>query len=192
MATSNRSNIAVPKIEIPEWEGIVGKSFDITGFKKYCKSLKFDNWKPKFIVLHNTAIPSLAERPKGFSKQNIDNLEVFYRDVQKWSAGPHLFIDDKQIWVFTPLTVPGVHSPSWNKVSWGVEMLGDYETELFNKGRGAKVRNNTVAAISILNGIADIPANTLKLHHEDPKTTHKCPGQHVAKEDVIQFVEKYS
>jgi len=94
-------------------------------------------------VLHNTASPSLQQRPNGLTHQHILNLERFYRDTQKWSAGLHLFVDDRQIWVFTPLTVSGVHSPSFNKLALGVEMLGDYAKEEFNTGRGLKVQKKT-------------------------------------------------
>ena len=108
------------------WKPIVGLSFSPADFDRYCHSLTWNAWRPSFIVLHNTGSPTLAQRPEGFTKVHIDNLVGYYRDTQKWSAGPHLFIDDKQIWVFTPLTMSGVHSPSWNKVSLGIEMLGDY------------------------------------------------------------------
>ena len=86
---------------MPDWKGIVGNSYDANGFDSYCHALRWSAWRPSFIVLHNTAAPTLAQRPNGFTKQHILNLEGFYRDTQGWKAGPHLFIDDKQIWVFT-------------------------------------------------------------------------------------------
>jgi len=170
------------------WKGIVGSSFTPEEFDNYCHTLQWTAWRPSFIVLHNTAVPSLAQRPKGLTKQHILNLESFYRDTQKWKAGPHLFIDDKQVWVFTPLTVSGTHSPSWNKVALGIEMLGDYEREPFNNGRGLKVRQNTVAAIATLSAILGIDAQTMRIHREDPLTTHACPGKNVRKLEVIQEV----
>ncbi len=174
---------------MPGWKGIVGKSFNPEDFDGYCHTLQWTAWRPSFIVLHNTGAPSLAQRAKGLSLQNIKDLEVFYRDDQKWSAGPHLFVDDKQIWVFTPLTVSGVHSPSWNKLSFGVEMLGDYEREDFSAGRGLKVRRNTVAALATLSAVLGLDPHTMKLHREDPLTTHACPGKNVRKLEVIQEVQ---
>ncbi|GAC1497167.1 MAG: hypothetical protein NVS1B13_26920 [Flavisolibacter sp.] len=169
------------------WKGIVNKSFSPYEFEAYVSSLTFepDGWKPKFVVLHNTQNPSLADDPDGFTNQKILNLQSYYRDDQHWSGGPHLFIDDNAIWVFTPLTVPGVHSPSWNAVSWGVEMLGDYDIEPFDDGRGLFVHDNAIAALSVLHRALDIDPRTLRLHHEDPKTTHHCPGKNVIKADVI-------
>jgi len=174
---------------MPDWKGIVGKSFGVEDFDAYCHTLQWLAWRPSFIVLHNTGIPSLAQRPKGLTQQNIRDLEAFYRDEQKWKAGPHLFVDDKQIWVFTPLTVSGTHSPSWNKLALGVEMLGDYEKESFSAGRGLKVRRNAVAALATLSAVLGLDPHTLRLHREDPLTTHACPGKNVRKLEVIQEVQ---
>jgi len=171
------------------WKGIVGRSFTSDEFDVYCHTLQWNAWRPSFIVLHNTATPSLAQRPAGLTQQNILGLEAFYRDTQKWSAGPHLFIDDRQIWVFTPLTVSGVHSPSWNKVALGVEMLGDYETEDFDGGRGLAVRQNAVAALATLSAVLGLASDTMRIHREDPLTTHACPGKNVRKLEVVQAVQ---
>lgn len=171
------------------WKGIVGISHSPADFDNYCHQLQWTAWRPSFIVLHNTAIPSLAQRANGLTQQHIKDLERFYRDTQGWSGGPHLFIDDKQIWVFTPLTLSGTHSPSWNKVALGIEMLGDYEKEGFDSGRGLKVRRNAVAAMATLSAILGLDPHTMRLHREDPLTTHACPGKNVRKLEIIQEVQ---
>jgi hypothetical protein len=173
---------------MPNWKGIVGNSYAPDEFDRYCHELQWTAWRPSFIVLHNTGVPSLGQRPNGFTKQHIKNLEGYYRDTQKWKAGPHLFIDDRQIWVFTPLTVSGTHSPSWNKVALGIEMLGDYDKDAFDTGRGAKVRDNTIAAIATLSAILGLQPTSMRIHREDPLTTHACPGKNVRKLEVIQRV----
>ena len=170
------------------WKGIVGKAFTAKEFDVFCHELQWTAWRPSFIALHNTASPSLAQRPNGLTQQHIKNLEAFYRDKQKWKAGPHLFVDDRQIWAFTPLTVSGTHSPSWNKTALGIEMLGDFESEAFDSGRGLKVRKNAVAAMATLCAILGLDPNGIKLHREDPLTTHACPGKNVRKLAVIQEV----
>lgn len=170
------------------WKEIVGRSFTPKKFHDYCHTLKWTGWHPSFIALHNTGSPSLAMRPDGLTATHINNLVSHYRDKRGWSAGPHLFVDDKQIWVFTPLTTQGVHSPSWNNIALGLEMLGDFQTELFNSGRGAKVRDNAVAAMASLSEVLGLDPHTMRLHKEDPATTHACPGANVKKLDVIQRV----
>jgi hypothetical protein len=95
-----------------------------------------------------------------------------------------LFVADDLIWAFTPLTVSGVHSPSWNNVAWGVEMVGDYAVEPF----GDAVRNNAVSALATLHALCGLDPNSLRLHKEDPETTHDCPGKNVSKDAMIQDV----
>jgi len=172
------------------WKGIVGASFSPDAFDKYCHSLQWLAWRPSFVTLHNTAVPSLAQRPAGLSHQHILNLQAYYRDTCGWRAGPHLFIDDHQIWVFTPLTLSGVHSPCFNKVALGVEMLGDYAKEPFDSGRGLLVRRNTVAALASLHAVLGLDPTTLKLHKEDTCTTHVCPGKKVRKSEVIGEIQE--
>jgi N-acetylmuramoyl-L-alanine amidase CwlA len=174
---------------LPNWKGIVGTSFSPEEFDSYCHALRWSAWRPSFIVLHNTAVPSLSQRPHGFTKQHILNLERYYRDEKRWKAGPHLFIDDKQIWVFTPLTLSGTHSPSWNKSALGIEMLGDYEKDAFDSGRGLKVQRNSIAAIATLTAMLGIEPDTMRIHREDPLTTHTCPGTKVNKLKFIQAVK---
>jgi hypothetical protein len=171
------------------WIEIVDQNFTPEEFDAYCQTLRWTSWRPSFVVLHNTGVPSLKQRPQGLTEEHIQGLVSYYRDDQDWHAGPHLFIDDRQIWVFTPLTVPGVHSPSWNRLALGVEMLGDYEGEAFDSGRGAQVRENAMAALATLHDVLGIDVNTLKLHREDPRTTHACPGKNVRKLEVIQAVQ---
>lgn len=172
-----------------QWKPIVGLSFDAPGFDVYAKSLAWTSWRPSFITLHNTATPNLAQRPNGFEKKHIQNLVGYYRDTNGWSAGPHLFVDDRQIWVFTPLTTTGRHSPGFNQSAIGIEMLGDYATDSFDTGRGAAVRKNAVCAMASLCGALGLDPATIKLHKEDPQTTHDCPGKKVSKSAIIAEVK---
>jgi hypothetical protein len=142
--------------------------------------------------LHNTAAPTLQQWMSGPTtpQQRILNLEAYYRDQMGWSAGPHLFIDNQLIWAFTPLTTSGVHSPSWNHVSWGIEMVGDYSQESFDQGPGAAVADNAVKALATLHTLMGLDPDTLKFHKEDPGTTHNCPGSNVNKPNIIARVRQ--
>lgn len=171
------------------WKGIIGQAFTADSFDQYLHGLVWNAWRPSFVVLHNTAAPSLEQRPNGLTIKHIQNLETYYRDEKHWKSAPHIFVDDRQIWVFTPLVVSGTHSPSWNKLALGVEMLGDYSKESFSEGRGLKVRQNTVAAIASISAVLGIDPETMKLHKEDKRTTHNCPGDNVIKSEVISEVE---
>src|ERR1044071_168093 len=171
------------------WKGIVARGFRPQEFKDYVGTLTFSDWRPQFVVLHNTSSPRLSQWHSHSGEERMRNLEAYYRDEQGWSAGPHLFIADDFIWAFTPLTTSGVHSPSWNAISWGVEMVGNYDSEDFGQGPGAAVAANTVFALAILHTALPIDPRPLKFHKEDRRTTHDCPGRNVDKASMIARVE---
>lgn len=173
------------------WKGIVNRAFTAQQFADYVAGLNFSHWRPQFVVLHNTGAPTLAQwHGPTPPQQRILNLEHFYRDTKGWSAGPHLFVADDLIWAFTPLTTSGVHSPSWNAISWGVEMAGDYSREDFDQGAGAAVAANTVLALATLHTALSLDPQALKLHKKDPRTTHDCPGHRVDKARMIARIEE--
>lgn len=184
------------------WRGIVGKSFKTpTDFAAYVDTVSFGLWRPRFVVVHNTSAPDLATYAKWQARGNpsdeqwMKNLEGYYRDQQNWSAGPHLFVTPKSICAFTPLNVPGTHSPSWNSISWGVETVGEFERDPFDGG----VRDNLIAALGVLHmkaGLTPLPYQVgqrgLHLHKEDVHTTHKtCPGKHIIKADLVASVQSW-
>src|ERR1700722_9266570 len=88
------------------WKGIVGKGFTANAFDDYVRELVMDDWKPTFVVLHNTSEPRLTQWHSTPGDQRMRNLEEYYRNPDPhtgkppWSAGPHLFIADDLIWVF--------------------------------------------------------------------------------------------
>ena len=78
----------------------------------------------------------------------------------------------------------------FNGPGFGFEMLGDYDKDSFNSGRGLSVRKNAVAAIATLSAILGIDPSSMKLHKEDPLTTHACPGKNVIKAEIIAEVQQ--
>ena len=174
---------------------IVGKFFTPSEFAEYVKDLDLGSagWTPSFVVRHNTGSPTLAQRPDGLTPQHVLNLQSYYEGLG-WHAGPHLFIDDHHIIVFSSLLHPGVHSPAWNSVSFGVEQLGDFGPEDYNSGRGLLVQQNAIAAFAILSHYAGIDSHSMRDHREDPITTHKdCPGDtcHDGKVAFMDAVHDY-
>jgi hypothetical protein len=168
------------------WQGVVARGYTADEFKAYVEAIQFKDWKPEFVVLHNTAVPRFDQWHDVPGARRMAGLVGYYRDDQKWSAGPHLFIADDLIWVFTPLTTHGIHAPSWNEISWGVEMVGDYDHEELS----IEVFNNTISALTTLHKKIDKPAQSLRFHKEDPATTHRsCPGHNVDKTEFVQILD---
>lgn len=178
-------------------------------FRRRVAGLSWSKWRPSKIVWHNTAAPTLAQWIKTADEDRaagripgitrIRNLNAFFRDNNGWSGCPHLFIANDFIWEMNVLTSPGVHSPSWNGSSIGIEMIGDYDTESADSGNGLMVKRNTVFATAILceaigleptSGNVDqhhATTGTIFLHKQDWKTTHDCPGKHMA-DDKAEMV----
>lgn len=180
---------------------IIARQFTADEFSTYIDGVTLTDWTPTLIVLHNTYNPTLKACPDGFNDDRIENLHQYYQfqvdngpgKPKGWSGGPHLFVDQNGVWVFNPLDRHGVHSPSWNKVAWGVEMLGDYSTESFDDGPGLDVQKNAVAALAAMFrklGIDTVDNDNFKLHREDTLTSHKgCPGSNVDKQSVMTAVQ---
>jgi hypothetical protein len=183
------------------WNDFVGKPFTREEFADYVNKLTWTPkvWnpdkpqKPKGIVLHNTAAPTLAQWAETGPKHEarIRNLRTFYEMTQKWHGGPHLFVSRDWINIFDGLLERGTHSPSFNASHFGIEMVGDYDSEAFDSGDGAKVRDNAVFATAVLClKFGWDPEKVIKFHKEDKKTTHDCPGKNVVKADVVKRVKE--
>jgi hypothetical protein len=175
------------------WAGIINRAFTAENVGAYLRTLPRPTFV-RFVVVHNTGAPSLATY-RGYAarktpisdSQWLRNLEGYYRDKQKWKAGPHWFVTPNKagLLAFTPSTVPGTHSPSWNSQSLGVEMVGDYQVEPFDAG----VQRNVIALLAELHIWLRLDPNTIRFHREDVKTTHKdCPGKNVDKAKLIAAV----
>lgn len=169
-----------------EWIPIVGRSFTAFDFLMYVDQLSFSAWKPSLVVVHNTASPKFADWHAVDGASRMRGLQKYYQE-QGWHAGPHLFVSDDLIWAFTPLTSPGVHSPSWNAISWGVETTGDWDSEIVP----TELYENLIAVLAAIHRAAGLdPETALKFHHEDPLTTHKsCPGANLRKDDLVTRVK---
>jgi len=163
------------------WTEIVGRRFSATELETYVRAQQFSTFRPKFVVVHNTAVPAVKDRPHGFTPQHMLNLVAFYRG-KGWSAGPHAFVDQNGTWIFTPITAQGVHSPSWNGTSLGVETLGDYESERFED----PIKGNLLDCLTVLHDVLGLDPHELRLHREDVQTSHKtCPGKNLNRRELV-------
>ncbi len=165
-------------------------------FKAHVSTLDFSSWRPIGIVWHNTASPNL-KRWHDYSRQHwMVGLESYYKGMG-WNGGPHLFCDDGPdgIGLFNPLNRRGTHSPSYNAQYIGIEHVGDYNVEDDDSGAGLRVKTNGIIATAILCASLGIPANGthIKLHKEDPRTDHDCPGKNMARDKAksIALVNEY-
>lgn len=169
----------------------VGKVWTTESFDEYLNKIAAPLWANK-ICLHHTAAPSLAQRPKGLTIQHIINIRDYYKNNLGWNRGPHLFIDEDQIFGMTPLAVKGIHAASFNSNAIGIEVLGDYDSENPLSGRGNECWETAAKTVNALAKWLDIPINTTTLlfHRDDPKTSKTCPGTKVKKDWFIKLCQE--
>ena len=183
----------------------IGKGLTPPEFEAYVSGYNFGSVPPDYVVLHHTAIPStLAARyptgavwdtnEAGLSTQAIynkrqrqlDNLMRYYRDTKAWPAGPHLFIDERWIWLFTPMYDVGVHAAQGNSYrdsrrklhySLGIEVIGYYERVAWPAAVARNVSGAVAALVKRLHtfGYIDKPwAGGIGSHRMYNKP--QCPG----------------
>ncbi|MCW2315327.1 hypothetical protein M2322_000861 [Rhodoblastus acidophilus] len=172
---------------------ITPRGFTAAEFAAYCSGLRWaKGWRPSFVTLHNTGAPNLAQwlhfgLGKAQGVQRVRNLNAYYQRLG-WHSGPHLFVAPDFIWLACDLEADGVHASCFNRTSIGVEMVGDYASDAFDSGDGAKVRDNAVAAVAAIYGALRVKTDSLRFHRECLKDHHACPGAHVDKADFIARV----
>ncbi len=132
----------------------IGQALKADEFTAYVQNYNFGQIPPDFIVLHHSAIPGTvaAHVPNstlwdggedGLSEDQIKQrrlgklagLREYYRTQLFWDAGPHLYIDDRYIHLFTPMSEIGIHAKWANSFkpggklhySIGIEVIGYYE-----------------------------------------------------------------
>jgi hypothetical protein len=172
------------------WENFQGLALTRDQTAAKIAALKWTDWRPSGITLHNTAAPTLDQWAESGLNHDarIRNLESYYENELGWHAGPHFFVSRNFInWFSDPLS-PGVHSRCWNSTRFGIEMVGDFDSEEFNSGDGALVRDNAIFLIACLNKKFGFDPADLTFHRECKLDDHACPGSKVSKADVIARV----
>lgn len=169
----------------------VGLIWGKTALPEYLKNLEKPGWC-RAVTLHHTGAPDLSCRPKGFKMQHIYNLKDFYQNQKRWSAGPHLFVDDDEIFGLSNLLKRGVHAVSFNSFAIGIEVLGNYDVEDPGSGRGLQCWTTAASATKALLHWLNLPVNTetVLFHREDPTTKKMCPGKKVSKEWLLDLIDK--
>jgi hypothetical protein len=173
----------------------IGKVWTPASLAEYLEGRAVPSWIDS-ITIHHTAAPSLAERRRGFTIQHIRNIQDFYmRPKSKggaggWSSGPHLFIDDDEIFGMCDFRSKGIHAPSFNGRSLGVEVLGDYDIEDPHSGRGKACWKNTAETVRVLLKWLGLKKNasTILFHRDDPTTKKSCPGKLIDKKWFLDLI----
>jgi len=197
----------------PEKFLYIGRGLTADEFTSYVQSYDFGKIPPDYLVLHHTANPCTlaAPFPNGLAwdggeaelsdeqiyqkrLRGLLNMREYYRVTMHWDRGPHLYIDDRYIWLFTPMYEVGIHAKEGNSYrdghkqlhySIGIEVIGYYEHTTWSEPT-ARMVGHAAAALKRRLGTFELcykpgPAHTPSAHvnsvasHRDFNKP-QCPG----------------
>ncbi len=171
---------------------IDGRVMSASEFVAYIEGLEMPEPLPTRFFLHHTWKPT-RESWRGHS--TILAMKRYYeqqlwRDAQGrlregWTEGPHLFVADDGIWLFSDIRFDGVGVYGHNYRTRHLEMVGDYDNELPS---GATLRN-TIVALGVLHEKLGLDIRNLCFHRD--YSSKSCPGWAVQKEWIIPHVERW-
>lgn len=183
----------------------VGKCFPTAAlFMDYLETIKFGAWRPAFVTMHHTGGPNLKTwqgyGPRGITdEQWMKNLASYYGKSKAeggpadgpWRSGPQFFFTPKNFCVLSLPDRKGVHARSFNANSWGVECVGDFDSEPFT-AELAERYGTGLACLHIAAGLSPddflLKQRGLHFHRDDPLTTKTCPGKKVSKAYMVNLV----
>lgn len=160
---------------------IVNRKLSLDEFRAYIENFNFGLLSPNKIVIHHTWRPTKADW-KG--ETTLLGVKKYY-EGKLWSAGPHLFIAEDGIWLFTPMNKTGIHAGTGNYRSIGIEVVGDYDVEKWT----GKTKENALGAIKALCGVLGITTENIKFHND--YSTKSCPGHAITKEWLFRELNLY-
>lgn len=108
----------------------IGRALSPREFSAYLAGYDFGPIAPDYLVLHHTAIPTLAQWTAGEAGLSLAQIMGKRRTTGSWTldgmrdqyigkgwiSGPHLFIDERWIWLFSEMRDFGVHA------AWGIRI----------------------------------------------------------------------
>lgn len=196
---------------------IVGKNLNLNDFRKYVTEYNFGSIKPTSIVLHHSWSPIKAGQdpftPTGEKRwtwngaPGVASLKKYYEN-KGWAAGPHMFIAEDGIWLFTPMNEVGIHAAegnaTWTRLgkdftgfrgpigsklksySIGIEVVGDYDVDRWT----GETLKNVLGVLKFLMGNLNISTESVYFHR-DFITAHKsCPGYAITKDWLFAELAK--
>ncbi len=190
------------------------------------QSYDFGKVPPDYVVLHHTANPCIqaAAFPGGkawdggeagmtneqiYQKRlrSLLGMREYYRVNLQWDRGPHLYIDDRYIWLFTPMYDIGIHAKEGNSYhdaaghlhySIGIEVLGYYEHVRWPEPV-ANMVGHAVAAIKQRISTYELAYKPGPVHqpnaHVNSVSSHRdynkpaCPGAAITEDFYVQALQ---
>ncbi len=149
----------------------------LSAFEAYVAGVARPAWCSK-LCNHNTYKP---DETTWRGTTSMQALVTYYRDVQQWTSGPHLFLAahapdpaDTGIFQLTPITHKGTHAGVCNSDSLGIENVGD-----FNARPPTPEQYTLLLTVNrLLLAHWGIPPASVVVHNEC-MTGRVCPGKYL-------------
>lgn len=151
---------------------IVNQRLSLNEFRHYIKEYYFGAQPANKLVIHHTWKPT---KELWTGQQSILALKGYY-ERKGWKAGPHLFIAEDGIWLFTPMRNNGIHAGILNPRSIGIEVVGNYDAEVWS----GNTKINALGAITFLMKQLRLENDDIYFHRDI--SGKSCPGQAITKE----------
>jgi hypothetical protein len=143
---------------------------------------------------------------KAKRKPQLDAIMRYYRDSKGWTTGPHLFIDERFIWLFTPMYEVGTHAASGNSYhdsagnlhySIGIETVGYFKThgwpepmqkllQIAAQSLRDRLRNFEIVYSSAPANRPDLHDHQISFHNDYNKP--ECPGAAITPQYAIPIL----
>ncbi|MBU0706507.1 N-acetylmuramoyl-L-alanine amidase [Patescibacteria group bacterium] len=150
---------------------IINRRLDLHEFIDYIAGYNFGTEPADKLVIHHTWRPTKDQWKGAVSIQGLKN----YYEGKAWPAGPHLFVADDGIWLFSPMRSDGIHAGELNHRSIGIEVVGDYDNEKWT----GKTKENALGVIKCLMNQLGIDKQNIFFHRD--VSSKSCPGKAITK-----------
>lgn len=204
----------------------IGEAKTAREFVEYVQTYNFGSVPPSFLVIHHTVNPDASwarmsgdqstwwdRNEAGLAepdviakrKRQLDSIRDYYISLG-WSTGPHLFVDNKYIWLFTGMYDVGTHAASGNSFrdskgtlhySIGIEVVGYYEQvgwpssiqqllQVAVQTLKARLRNFDIIYTAAPTNRPDLHDHQVSFHDDYNKPS--CPGSVITPEYAIPIL----
>lgn len=180
-----------PPIKEPPME-IDGRCMSPVEFVRYVTTLDMPDPLPTRVFLHHTWRPT-PETWQG--RSTMYAMKAYYekqiwedaqgRKHEGWNAGPHLFVAQDGIWLFSDLCYDGVGVYGHNYRTRHIEIVGDYD----NQQPSGAILENTIVTLGILHERFGLDIRQLGFHRDF--STKSCPGWAIEKSWIIPLAEAW-
>lgn len=159
----------------------IGRKLTREEFTKYIETKNFGMLPANKLVIHHTWSPT---KESWNGKKTLDGIKNYY--VSKgWKSGPHIFAAEDGIWLFTDMRNNGTHAGRLNWRSIGVEIVGNYDNEVWQ----GETKLNALHAILELQKKLNIKNEKIFFHRDVSGKT--CPGKAITKQWLFENLRSY-